>query len=87
MAMPLKVQKLPVDVEAMHYDGDNITDIGEWLGAHGVKIKEHTYGSFTIPTLEGPHQVFAGWWVIRGVRGEFYPCRGDIFDASYRILS
>lgn len=36
-----------------------------------------------IPTMEGVMQVNVGDWIIRGVKGEFYPCRSDIFAATY----
>jgi hypothetical protein len=36
-----------------------------------------------IPTLEGPMTALPGDWIIRGVAGEFYPCKPDIFTASY----
>ena len=40
-------------------------------------------GSLTIETLEGRMAASPGDWVIRGVQGEFYPCRGDIFSLTY----
>ena len=36
-----------------------------------------------IPTLEGDHNITEGDWIIRGVKGEFYPCKPDIFEATY----
>ena len=40
-------------------------------------------GILTIPTLEGDHIANVGDWIIQGVQGEFYPCKPDIFDATY----
>jgi hypothetical protein len=40
-------------------------------------------GRWYIPTLEGDHNLTVGDWVIRGVKGEFYPCKPDIFAATY----
>jgi len=40
-------------------------------------------GRMVIATLEGGHWVTVGDWIIRGVQGEFYPCKWDIFDATY----
>lgn len=40
-------------------------------------------GRMMIATLEGFHHVNVGDWIIRGVRGEFYPCKSDIFEATY----
>lgn len=50
--------------------------------ASGVSIDAAT-GFMVIATLEGVMQVKPGDYVIRGVQGEFYPCRGDIFAATY----
>jgi len=46
---------------------------------------EHTTTppSLTIPTLEGDHTASPGDWIIRGIKGEFYPCKPDIFEATY----
>lgn len=41
------------------------------------------YIELTIPTLEGDHTARHGDWIIRGVKGEFYPCKPDIFNATY----
>lgn len=40
----------------------------------------------TIPTLEGEHIARHGDWIIRGVKGEFYPCKPDIFEATYEAF-
>lgn len=39
-----------------------------------------------IPTLEGDHRADRGDWIIRGVKGEFYPCKPDIFEATYDVV-
>ncbi len=41
------------------------------------------YIELTIPTLEGNHIARHGDWIIKGVKGEFYPCKPDIFEATY----
>lgn len=48
----------------------------------GVSIDPRD-GRIIISTLEGPHWVNLGDWVIRGVHGEFYPCKPEIFDKTY----
>ena len=40
-------------------------------------------GKFWIQTLEGPHIVSEGDWIITGVKGEHYPCKPDIFEMTY----
>jgi hypothetical protein len=42
--------------------------------------------TWRIGTLEGPHEVTPGDWIIRGVKGEFYPCKPDIFEATYEAV-
>lgn len=46
-----------------------------------------TYIALTIPTLEGDHTALHGDWIIRGVQGEFYPCKPDIFEATYEPVT
>jgi len=48
-----------------------------------AKDEETAPGFLVIDTLEGPHRADAGDWIIRGVAGEFYPCKPDIFEESY----
>lgn len=48
-------------------------------------IARHDGTDIYIRTLEGEMRASVGDWIIRGIKGEFYPCRSDIFDASYTI--
>jgi len=43
-------------------------------------------GALYIPTLEGTHRANPGDWIIKGVKGEFYPCKPDIFAATYDLV-
>jgi hypothetical protein len=52
-------------------------DVSDTCGETGPFI------ALTIPTLEGDHTALHGDWIIRGVKGEFYPCKPDIFAATY----
>lgn len=54
--------------------------------ASGVSIDPRD-GRMIIATLEGPHYANLGDWIIRGVQGEFYPCKPDIFDATYEPVA
>ena len=58
--------------------GDRETTVHTDQGAHTVLP-----GNGLIPTLEGPHLVGPGDWIITGVAGERYPCKPDIFEATY----
>lgn len=44
-------------------------------------------GRIIISTLEGPHWANLGDWIIRGVKGEFYPCKPEIFEATYEVVA
>jgi hypothetical protein len=90
-----RFRKKPVEVEAMHWDGtaEGATPIINWavsLGERAIRYREaDTSYEPTVPpclkvdTLEGTMQAAPGDWIIRGVQGEFYPCKPDIFEATY----
>ena len=62
----------------------NPEDSGERACQHcGVKMHDHGW----IDTLEGGHNVCPGDWIITGVKGEHYPCKPDIFEATYEQVT
>jgi len=78
----MKFRKKPVVIEAVRYMGDNFNDIRQFVGKD---FPLHQLGDdkLGIQTLEGVMWVSPGDWVICGVKGEFYPCKPDIFKATY----
>lgn len=76
-------RKKPVVIEARQFDGglDSATPILEWIGDPNACWGGNM--TMLIPTLEGVHTANAGDWIIRGVKGEFHPCKPDIFAATY----
>lgn len=71
-------------VEAFLWDGGALPD-GCRLGSashHPENRRLHKFHA-TVDTLEGPLRAEIGDWIIRGVAGEFYPCKPDIFEATY----
>lgn len=79
-----KFQKKPVTVEARRLTQVNAEELAKWCGGR----IEYTYRvAFEIPTLEGVMEAQEGDWIIRGVKGEFYPCKPDIFEATYEPVS
>lgn len=87
-----RYRKKPVEVEAMHFMKGAQSgfgyEIAAWCGGRfntDVKPSDHTDVRYTIsiPTLEGVVTANEGDYIIRGVQGEFYPCRPDIFEATY----
>ena len=91
----IKVRKKPVTVEAMRYTGDNSAEVIVWAhqGLHPLNnaIVTLSHSGLRIRTLEdkdgvAAHYASPGDWIIRGVQGEFYPCKPDIFEATYDRL-
>ena len=87
-------RKKPVVIEARLYCDCTPEAITEWSGARFLEVStaeidpdnpnEHlTERVLAIRTLEGDMIVTPGDYVIRGVKGEFYPCKPDIFEATY----
>lgn len=74
-----KFRKRPVVVDAVQFNGMNQQEIRNFTGYAAVA---HC-GGMTIETLEGQMLISNGDWVIKGVAGEFYPCKPDIFAATY----
>jgi hypothetical protein len=76
----MKYRKRPVIIEAIQYDGFHTGVLHDFCGD---KFDEPVGGKPVIHTLEGDHIVSKGDFVIKGVAGEFYPCKPDIFAATY----
>lgn len=80
-------RKKPVVIQAMQWDGTVAPGlpITRWIRDNGGQYTwtPGTPQHLAIVTLEGEMVANAGDWIIRGVQGEFYPCRGDIFEATY----
>lgn len=88
---PTTYRKKPVEIEAMQLTGDNARDVAFWAQGRlvpGVDLKtnEPTH-QVDIVTLEGTMRAIPGDYVIRGVQGEFYPCKPDIFAATYEEVA
>lgn len=85
-----KYVKKPIVIEAFQYDKDfinskGIKDIPEWVReAHGRALIFKD-GDMYIRTLEGDMKVSVGDYIIKGVKGEIYPCKPDIFELTYYI--
>jgi hypothetical protein len=87
-------RKKPVVIEARGpLSKANSADIQQWCGAIERPALTSTDspitydGSLVIPTLEGPMTASLGDFIIKGVQGEFYPCRADIFAATYEATT
>ncbi|GEO08751.1 hypothetical protein [Segetibacter aerophilus] len=77
-----KFRKKPVVIEAIQYTGKNQAEIISFTGNKAKTLGDQGT-SIMIPTLEGDMYANAGDFIIRGVSGEFYPCKPDIFEITY----
>ncbi len=95
----VQFRKKPVVIEAVQFDGRNIEEIVAFATEQGelphAPDDPHIHagigytpalGEAYIPTLEGTMTARAGDWIIRGVKGEIYPCKPDIFSATYESV-
>ena len=99
----VKYRKKPVVIEAMRLhaetsEGDFLdpntrahAEIAGWMLGHGFHNFKVAAGprplGLHIETLEGVMLAEPGDWIIRGVKGEFYPCKPDIFEATYEPVT
>ena len=82
-----KFVKKPVVIEAIQYDGANITEIETFVRGKLPTIMTSDLGAqLVISTLEGDMKVTKGDYIIKGIKGEFYPCKPDIFKQSYNMI-
>lgn len=84
----MKVRKIPVEVEAVQYDGSekSILEIFALRNSNSTAVIRSVDGGMRIRTLEGEMRVSKGDFVIRGIKGELYPCKPDIFEKTYEII-
>jgi hypothetical protein len=93
MSQAQKFRKKPVVVEAVQLvdDANVLRGAADWVVDNGGRVWEPFAPSaghaMTIQTLEGNMHAGIGDWIIRGVQGEFYPCKPDIFEATYEAAA
>jgi len=74
-----KFRKKPVVIEAVQFTGNNRNEIAKFINKQ-ISLGEKY---IIIPTLEGDMRADLGDWIIRGVNGEYYPCKPEIFEKTY----
>ena len=92
----MKFRKKPIVIDAMKFHGvpemysidfrdecNRMKFLTDWLMEKGSPIFHFRGNSMIIETLEGDMKASPGDWIIRGVSGEFYPCKPDIFALTY----
>ena len=86
----MKYRKRPVVVEAWEFTRDSLKAADSWVRRYQNDIKlVSQYGGevlyIEIKTLEGTMRAELGDYIIKGVQGEFYPCKPDNFEATYEL--
>lgn len=80
----MRFRKKPVVIEAMRYlPGKTCEALAEWMDCPHVEDDCYEDAEWLVETLEGPLYAKAGDWIVRGIQGEFYPVKPDIFEATY----
>lgn len=83
----MKFRKKPVVIEAVLWNGTQVSEVTEWISdaLHNDTIMR--FGDkVVIKTLEGNMIANPGDYIIKGVKGEFYPCKPDIFEQTYEPI-
>ena len=87
----MKFRKKPVVIEARQLTDNAMWDVYHWIDDNGGRVKEWCWDAderyIKIETLEGDHKAQEGDWIIKGVKGEFYPCKPDIFEMTYEVAA
>ena len=80
-------KKIPVAVKAIMWDGNNIVELCDEFPGFNERYFFDMNGDLTITTLEGNMIARVGDYIVRGVDGEFYPCKNDIFLKTYEMVT
>lgn len=78
----MRFRKKPIEIEAVQWTGDNLDEIARFIG-----YTPSLWGDWiAIKTLECVIFAEPGDFIIRGIKGEYYPCKPDIFEATYEVV-
>lgn len=76
-------RKKPVVIQAVRLTSKTRSKILDWGGPNVTAVWQYDGPRIAVKTLEGTLTADHGDWIIKGVKGEFYPCKPDIFKATY----
>ncbi len=82
----MKYRKKPVVVEAMKFTDDNKNQVFHWITCSTTADFNGGKPIIRIQTLEGVMTAELGDYIIKGVQGEFYPCKPDVFEQTYEKM-
>ncbi|HEM4881922.1 TPA: hypothetical protein U1138_000956 [Streptococcus suis] len=81
----MRYRKKPVEIEAVQWNGRNFEDVYSLCGRSQLNYDEET-NTLYILTLEGVMRADEGCYIIKGIQGELYPCKEDIFNDTYEAI-
>lgn len=82
----MKFYKKPIEIDAVQFRGDNWDELSEHFDGFDIDSVHMDGDDMVIRTLEGDMTAKIGDWIIKGVQGEFYPCKPDIFEETYEAV-
>ena len=86
----MKYRKKPVVIEAMQFldNAETITNLAEFIDNQNLRVDyaDPENPVIKIETMEGVMSASVGDYIIKGVQGEFYPCKPDIFEQTYEVV-
>lgn len=91
----MKYRKKPVIIEAIQWNENNLEEVMKFIGSEFRYEANTSYatdkfvyfdGRLLLHTLEGTMQVSLGDYIIKGIKGELYPCKPDIFEETYEVV-
>jgi hypothetical protein len=80
----MKYRKKPVVIKAVQWTGNNLFEMETFAT---TKVEYAFDGCLVVDTLEGVMKASIGDYIIKGIQGEFYPCKPDIFNATYEKVN
>lgn len=87
----MKYRKKPVVIDAILYNGKNVHEVlcflNDNIGKTPESMRHNSDNQIMIKTLEGTMLASVGDYIIKGVNGEYYPCKPDIFEKTYDIVN
>lgn len=92
MKSPKKYRTKPCEIEAIQWNGNNLEEVRGFVGVSlvGWEIDAKEIGKerffLIIRTLEGDMRASLDDYIIKGLRGEFYPCKPDVFEKKYELI-
>lgn len=83
-----KYRKKPIVIDAVQWKGttESLCEMDDFLGDGSQADFTEDLPPMFIDTLEGRMRADVGDWIIKGVKGEFYPCKPDIFEVTYEVV-